>query len=963
MALVIAGLVATLIGVWPGLGGSRAGAAPRASEPSPGQTLCVLDFNRLGDDGTMDWLQQGLADMMIGTLNRLTQYRVVERKYLREILREHGLATSGLVDMSTAVRGARLARAQLLLLGNFVRQEDRLTVRVRLIRLADQQVLALAVWTDRPSRVLGAPRALSERLLADLKNPIDPAQRAGLVSEIPRTIDVARAYYEGIGAFDDGRYAEALAHYLDAARHAGDFTKVYPAALEMYYLLGQGEHAVLLARQLAQSSEAAGDIPNALEYHFAAAQHCLDPLDNQRCAVESLERLLGLVKHHDGQTGEIARTKARILTRIDELQATGKYATFGKLLAERSIRYLVWTGAIDAELTRRAEEQARGGLTELRGGIWVKRPVPRPSVLMWKIRAQRALAHAQARQGAIERALDQYQELLEEYGFLSRHPRSDGAQRDAIRAEAHFMVLHHHARTGQLIRDHPVIGINRLNTVGDGLVFTRDFRDRDPDRRARVASRYEDRGYEYFDFVAPPGQQIDAVTLRTEVAGIAAFGVNLPRAAGWPPKFSLSQRLTELRVSTRGRYERRVALPPGTEFVSLATSWGPGLYENTREVVLHHQRFGPKAGPDIEWWEAAFVVSRKAATTVTTTAAAAPERLERYAAGWEQATVIRSPQTTVYTGQPALDVYAEDWHVHAADGNIQIFHRRDPQLRIALPIRINTPEPEFDPSLVRTHDGGWALLWARGTSARTARRFVALSRDLLRWETPQRMVFAEPPGKLEYTYAQVEPLERTTNVVPVQRSYVMLLAQGFLRSSTDLRTWGPPQKVLSQDLDRNRLLKTRDGTVWAVYESSSEERQPYTPDDWLHGSYVVDGRQYRHVTELRVSRSRDGVHWQGAGTLVFPGRPSGLWGFALSERQIGVALAFNNRVLKWMTASTARDLRAIDAEVPAVHHDAAAEFFVRNAALVCVRPVPDLQAQTTMVLATSSRALYERLAE
>ena len=334
--------------------------------------------------------------------------------------------------------------------------------------------------------------------------------------------------------------------------------------------------------------------------------------------------------------------------------------------------------------------------------------------------------------------------------------------------------------------------------------------------------------------------------------------------------------------------------------------------------------------------------------------------IDRYTAGWESSSVIREGQTAFYAGDPSLDVYAEDWLVYSIDGDIEIFHQRDPRLKIDVPITINTREREFDPSLVRTHDGRYAILWARGTSKRSARRFVAFSADLLRWATPQRMVFEEARKNLGYTYARAEPPERTYNVVPSRRGYVMLLAQGFVRHSKDLRSWGPPQKVIPQDLYRNRLVKTRDGTLWAVYENSSDELQPYTPDDWLHGYFVVDGKRYRHVTELRVSRSADGVHWERAGKTVFPGQPSGLWAFPVSEGQIGIAVAFNNLFAKWLTASRFGGLRWIETELEVMHQSEEAEFFAADTVLTCIRPVFDFEKQKAMLLATSSRALYER---
>ena len=158
-------------------------------------------------------------------------------------------------------------------------------------------------------------------------------------------------------------------------------------------------------------------------------------------------------------------------------------------------------------------------------------------------------------------------------------------------------------------------------------------------------------------------------------------------------------------------------------------------------------------------------------------------------------------------------------------------------------------------------------------------RFVAFSADLLRWETPQRLVFEEPPGGIGYTYHRRSRSNGPTTSSPSGGGYAMLLAQGFMRLSKDLRNWGPPRKALPQDLYRNRLLKGRDGTLWAVYETSSPERQPIPGGlaPWLlrHRRQAV-----QTCTELRVSRSVDGIEWRAAGKVVFPGQPGGLWAFA-----------------------------------------------------------------------------------
>jgi hypothetical protein len=404
-------------------------------------------------------------------------------------------------------------------------------------------------------------------------------------------------------------------------------------------------------------------------------------------------------------------------------------------------------------------------------------------------------------------------------------------------------------------------------------------------------------------------------------------------------------------------------LPAGTELVSLGTSWGPGLFANTRAEVEQWKLNPPANGLDIVRWEVAFVVSPKASTAAATKHAAAPPLgaavtsvIGRYAAGWERVSVVRDAETTVYTGalRPKLDVYAQDWLVYTLDGDIRIFQQKNPQLEIALPVTINSRDREFDASLVRAHDGRYALLWARGTSRTQASRFVAFSADLLRWEPPQRLVFDDPAANTRYTYGLAEPLERTYNVVPVRQGYAMLLAQGFVRLSQDLRQWGPPRRAIQQELDQNRLVRARDGTVWAVYQNPSRERQPHTAADWLSGFFVMDGKHYRHTTELGVSRSVDGIAWETAGTVTLPGQPSALWAFAVDDRRIGVALSFNRLTMTWFTVSPHEALRQMG-ELPFLLQSDEAEWFVRDSELTCVRQVFDPERQKPMLLLTGTK--------
>jgi hypothetical protein len=308
-----------------------------------------------------------------------------------------------------------------------------------------------------------------------------------------------------------------------------------------------------------------------VEYYFAAARESLGSLNDPRSARTLLLKVLTLVNEHERATGEIARTKRAVLSRMDALQRNGNRDPEG-VLSDREVRHQVWVGDIETELARRAEEQARGGFAVLEAGTWVKRAVPAPTLLMWKIRALGELARANAELGEIRHALDRYEDLIEEYEFLTARLPRDGRLLASLKTEAHFMMLRHYDATTQLIRNHRVNRINRLNLVSNRKVFSRDFRDLGPDVRARVASRHEGRAYEYFDFAAPSGHQIDSLTVRASVEGIAELSIDLPQPSGRPPRYSLSRRLARFQLSP-GSYTRTTVLPAGTEFVSFVSDW------------------------------------------------------------------------------------------------------------------------------------------------------------------------------------------------------------------------------------------------------------------------------------------------------------------------------------------------------------------------------------------------------
>jgi hypothetical protein len=121
---------------------------------------------------------------------------------------------------------------------------------------------------------------------------------------------------------------------------------------------------------------------------------------------------------------------------------------------------------------------------------------------------------------------------------------------------------------------------------------------------------------------------------------------------------------------------------------------------------------------------------------------------------------------------------------------------------------------------------------------------------------------------------------------------------------------------------------------------------------------MIDGKQYRHSTELIVSRTEDGVRWQPAGKITLPGRPGSLWAFAADERRIGIGLLFNNLYTKWFKVSAAENLAELDLELPFMQQSGEAECFVRDGELTCARPLLDPERHKPMLVVTATRRAW-----
>lgn len=105
------------------------------------KTVAVVNFvNSAGQPG-LNYLKTALPESISGSLSASREVRVVERSGLTNILKEIELEQSGVVNTGEVARAGKLARADVLLMGSFSGNPEKITVTLKAVDVASGVVI------------------------------------------------------------------------------------------------------------------------------------------------------------------------------------------------------------------------------------------------------------------------------------------------------------------------------------------------------------------------------------------------------------------------------------------------------------------------------------------------------------------------------------------------------------------------------------------------------------------------------------------------------------------------------------------------------------------------------------------------------------------------------------------------------------------------------------------------------
>jgi len=194
-------------------------------------SLAVLPFVNTGGAENLEWLTDGVAEMLVTDLSQAAGIRVVGGERVREILGELGRDAESLASLDTVREVAARAGTAVVIAGSFVQAGEQLRVSARIIDATTGEVMG-GENIDGPGEgsIFGTVDALSRWIRDSVDTPTTgisaPIDR-DLVDVTTDSVEAFRFYSEGVKRQHRSEYTQAIEFFEEAVRLDPEFALAY----------------------------------------------------------------------------------------------------------------------------------------------------------------------------------------------------------------------------------------------------------------------------------------------------------------------------------------------------------------------------------------------------------------------------------------------------------------------------------------------------------------------------------------------------------------------------------------------------------------------------------------------------------------------------------------------------------------------------------------------------------------
>ncbi len=230
-------------------------AAPGSvGTPASHHRLLVLHFRNLRDDPDLDWLRQGLTEMVVTELRQSPDLDVLSTNQLYATLAEVGVLDAPRLTPAQVRQVATRHGKEVVLRGSFLRQgrQCRITYDIERRDGADSRTLAAGqvIEPEGDECFLHLADQLAVEVARRLgAQRLATASGGGAVSAYGPSLLAWRRYSEGLTLANQGRDREAIEHLAEALEIDPDFALALRAKATLHGNLGQNvQRAELMQR-------------------------------------------------------------------------------------------------------------------------------------------------------------------------------------------------------------------------------------------------------------------------------------------------------------------------------------------------------------------------------------------------------------------------------------------------------------------------------------------------------------------------------------------------------------------------------------------------------------------------------------------------------------------------------------------------------------------------------------------
>jgi tetratricopeptide (TPR) repeat protein/DNA-binding winged helix-turn-helix (wHTH) protein len=151
----------------------------------PGKrSIAVMYFDNQSGDQDLEWLREGLADMVITGLSRSKNLNVLSRQQLYVLVQQSGYRPAEAIRLEEAIGLGQKSHAEVIALGSFARLGTKLRIEVNLHNAdSGQSIASEGIVADTPESILTQVDLLSVKLARHL-GASSASQQSGKLDDV-----------------------------------------------------------------------------------------------------------------------------------------------------------------------------------------------------------------------------------------------------------------------------------------------------------------------------------------------------------------------------------------------------------------------------------------------------------------------------------------------------------------------------------------------------------------------------------------------------------------------------------------------------------------------------------------------------------------------------------------------------------------------------------------------------------